>query len=312
MAEERETRAVAIDTLIELAKHCPEIVVLDADVSKSTQTRRFGQAHPGRFFNVGIAEMNMASMAAGLAASGKTPFIFSFAVFVALRALEPIRTQISYPALNVKVVGGYSGLSAHQHGPTHHCLQDSAIMRTLPNFVVLSPSDWVQTAKAVEWLVANEGPAYLRLGYVKAENLYSSDIPFERGRGYCLRQGNDVTLITTGLLARRTLAAAEHLAASGIAARVIDCPWIKPLDRNLILQAAQETGRVVAIEEHTVLGGLGSAVAELLGQECPVPMRIVGVADHFAESAPYEQLLDHYGLAQRDIENAARVLMQQR
>lgn len=309
VVKKREIRSVVIDTLIDLAKERSDIVVLDADVSKSTRTRVFGKQFPDRFFNVGVAEMNLAGIAAGLATTGKTPFISSFAVFLALRALEPIRTMISYPNLNVKLIGGYSGLTAHQHGPTHHCLRDVAMMRALPNFTVLSPSDWVSAGKAVEVMASCNGPVYLRLGYVNEENIYSMDLNFDIGKAFTLKEGENLTFLTTGLVTRRVLEVANDLEKEGLSARVIDCPTIKPLDENAILSAAEETGKVITVEEHSVIGGFGSAVAELLIQKCPIPMRILGVGDIFTESAPYPELIDAYGLSKTDITNAARSLV---
>ena len=308
-SEKKEIRSAVIDRLIELAQDRPEIVVLDADVSKSTRTRVFGRHFPDRFFNVGVAEMNLASIAAGLATTGKIPIISSFAVFLALRALEPIRSMISYPSLNVKLLGGYAGLTAHQHGPTHHCLRDISIMRSLPNFTVLSPSDWVQSDSAMEAAINHEGPVYLRLGYTNEENIYDRDLDFDIGKSFILKKGSDLTFLCTGVIVKRVLAAAEKLESEGISAEVIDCPTIKPLDRQTILAAAKKTGRIVTVEEHSVLGGFGGAVAELLSQEFSVPMRILGVADIFTESAPYNELLDNYGLSKKEIVSAAKALL---
>ncbi len=308
--EIREIRSVVMDTLIEIAKKRSDILVLDADVSKSTCTRKFGEVFPDRFFNVGVAEMNMAGIAAGLAASGKTPVISTFATFMALRALEPIRSMISYPKLNVKMLGGYSGLTAHQHGPTHHCLRDIATMRVLPNLTVLSPSDWVQAGKCAEAMVSTDGPCYVRLGYTKKGNIHPEGMAFSIGKSYTIKDGSDLTILSTGVILHRVLEAAEQLEQDGVSVRVIDCPTIKPLDETAILTAAKETGRIVTMEEHSTIGGFGGAVAELLIQNHPVPMKILGVDDIFTESAPYEELLDEYGLGKADIVNAAKSLIE--
>ena len=310
--EKKEIRDAVVEALLDIATRRSDIVVLDADVSKSTRTRVFGQHFPDRFFNVGVAEMNMAGMAAGLATVGKTPIISSFAVFLALRALEPVRSMISYPRLNVKLVGGYSGLTAHQHGPTHHCLRDIAIMRSLPNFTVLSPSDWIQAYKMVEAMVSMDGPFYLRLCYTNEENIYPTDLDFCVGKSYTLREGSDLTILSTGVILRRVLDVAAQLEHEDVSVRVVDCPTIKPLDEAAILTAARETGKIVTVEEHSVVGGFGSAVAEFLIQRYPAPMRILGVDDIFTESAPYEELTDQYGLSKADIADAALSLAHDR
>ena len=214
----------------EIAKKRSDIIVLDADVSKSTCTRKFGEVFPDRFFNIGVAEMNMASIAAGLATTGKTPVISTFATFIALRALEPIRSIVSYANLNVKMLGGYTGLTAHQHGPTHHCLRDIAIMRALPNVTVLSPSDWVQTGKCVEAMMSMDGPCYLRLGYTKKGNIYPEDTAFSIGKSYTVKNGSDLTILSTGVILRRVIEAAEQLGRDDLRTFAFDCTksWVYP------------------------------------------------------------------------------------
>jgi len=307
-----DIRDVYIQTLIEIANHNPLVVVMDADVSKSTRSRKFALKHPDRFFNVGVAEMNLVGMAAGLAAEGKIPFISSFCVFIILRACEPVRTMISYPNLNVKLVGGYAGLTAGQHGPTHHSLRDISVARSLPNFVILSLSDYVSTEKAVKAAAEWMGPVYLRLGYNKQKAVYPEDMDFHIGKAYMLKNGYDLTILSTGLIINEVLKAVEELENDNISVRVIDYPTIKPLDEELILQAAKETGAILTVEDHSVLGGFGGGVAELLAQNTPVPMELVGVGDIFAESAPYEDLLVSYGPAACNIIKATRRLLKRK
>lgn len=307
-----DTRDVYVQTLIEIANHNPLIVVMDADVSKSTRSRNFALKYPERFFNVGVAEMNMVGIAAGLAAEGKIPFISSFSVFIILRTCEPIRTMISYPNLNVKLVGGYAGLTAGQHGATHHSTQDISVARCLPNFVILSPCDSVSTKKAVMAAAEHMGPVYLRLGYNKQKAVYPEDMDFHIGKAYMLKNGYDLTILSTGLIIDEALKAVEELNKNNISVRVIDCPTIKPLDRELILHAAKDTGAILTVEDHSIIGGFGGAVAELLAQNTPVPMELVGVGDMFAESAPYEELLVNYGPAACNIIKASRRLLKRK
>lgn len=301
-----DTRDSCIQKLIELGKTDTRIVVLDADVSKSTRTRLFGNEFPDRFYNVGVTEMNMVSMAAGLATAGMIPFISSFAVFVVLRACEPLRTMISYPGTNVKVLGGYAGLTAHQHGPTHHCLRDLSIMRAMPNFAVLSPSDFISTGDLVEAAKNHKGPVYIRLGYNKQEAIYKNNLKVKIGKIYEIKPGSDVLILSTGLVTLRALKAAEQLKVMNISAKVIDCPTIKPLPEQDILNEVREIPRVITIEEHSIIGGFGSAIAELLAQNLSCfKLKIIGINDIFTESAPYEELLDNYGLSINDIVSEA-------
>ena len=266
MSEKIATRAAYGEALVALAEEYPELVVLDADLSGSTMSKGFATAHPDRFFNMGIAEANMTVVAAGLAACGKKPFTNTFAMFAAGRAFEQVRNSIAYPRLNVKVVGSHGGVSVGEDGATHQCCEDYAVMRVIPNMLVVSPCDGPEMRHAVKALLDYDGPAYMRLGRLAVESVTGS-IPgytFELGKGITLRDGGDVTIVAVGMMVQMALKAAEILAAEGICARVIDMHTIKPLDGELLKKAAEETGAVVTTEEHNVIGGLGAAVAEYL------------------------------------------------
>ncbi len=292
------TRAAYGEALAELAEQYPELVVLDADLSGSTMTKAFAGKYPDRFFDMGIAEGNMAGVAAGLAACGKKPFINSFAMFSAGRAWEQVRNSIAYPGLNVKVIGSHGGLSVGEDGATHQCIEDYAIMRAIPGMLVLSPCDGPEMKLAVKALLDYEGPAYMRLGRLAVESV-TDTIPgytFTLGRGSVLRDGSDATVIATGMMVQSAYEAAGILAAEGVSLRVIDMHTIKPLDRELVLQAARETGCIVTSEEANVLGGLGSAVAEAVAEACPVPVIRHGVNDEFGRSGKAQAVLDAYGL----------------
>ena len=298
MGEKIATRAAYGDALVALADQYPQLTVLDADLSGSTMTKGFAKAHPDRFFNLGIAEANMMGVAAGLATCGKKVFAASFAMFAAGRAWEQVRNSVAYPHLNVKVVGSHGGLSVGEDGATHQCIEDFAIMRAIPGMLVLCPCDGNEMRLAVEALVNYEGPAYMRLGRLAVETVTDS-IPgykFELGKGATLRDGTDVTIIAVGMNVQMALAAAEKLAAEGISARVIDMHTIKPLDTELVLKAAKETGAIVTTEEANVLGGLGAAVAEYLGETYPIPVVRHGVNDEFGRSGKAPLVLDAYGI----------------
>ena len=280
MAEKIATRAAYGEALVALAEEYPELVVLDADLSGSTMTKGFAKAHPDRFYNMGIAEANMTGVAAGLAACGKKPF----AMFAAGRAWEQVRNSIAYPRLNVKVVGSHGGLSVGEDGATHQCIEDYAIMRAIPNMMVVSPCDGPEMRQAVRALLDYDGPAYLRLGRLAVESVTDA-IPgytFHLGQGVTLRDGSDATVIATGMMVQMALKAAESLAAEGLSVRVLDMHTIKPLDGELVLKAALETGAIVTTEEANVVGGLGSAVAEFLAEHYPVPV----VRGHRGKGAP--------------------------
>ena len=292
--------------LSELGKEY-DIVVLDADLSKSTKTETFKKEFPERFINVGIAEQNMMSTAAGLASCGKIVFASSFAMFAAGRAFEQIRNSICYPNLNVKIGATHAGISVGEDGATHQCLEDIGIMRTIPNMVVINPADDVEARAAVKAAVLHDGPVYLRFGRLAVPVLYDEEnYEFEIGKGVTLKDGTDVSIVATGLMVEPALEAAKLLGEEGINARVINIHTIKPIDRDILVKAAQETGAVVTCEEHNIIGGLGSAVAEVLCEEKPVPLERIGVKDAFGKSGVPAQLLKDYGLTAEDIVAAAK------
>lgn len=298
MGEKIATRAAYGDALVELGGQYPDLVVLDADLSGSTMTKGFAKAYPERFFNMGIAEGNMMTVAAGLAAAGKKAFANSFAIFASGRAFEQVRNSIAYPHLNVTVVGSHGGLSVGEDGATHQACEDMAVMRAIPGMVVCCPCDGTEMKAAVKALMDYDGPAYLRLGRSAVEDL-TGDLPgysFQLGKGVTLREGGDVTIIAVGLMVQEAMKAAETLAAEGVQARVIDMHTIKPLDEELVLKAAKETGCIVTTEEHNIVGGLGSAVAEYLSGICPVPVVRHGVEDVFGRSGKAAEVLAAYGL----------------
>ena len=312
MAEKLATRAAYGETLAALAEEYPQLVVLDADLSGSTQSAMFAKAHPERFYNMGIAEGNMMGVAAGLAASGKQAFASSFAMFAAGRAWEQVRNSIAYPRLNVKVVGSHGGLSVGEDGATHQCIEDYAIMRAIPGMMVVSPCDAPEMRLAVRALLDYDGPAYLRLGRLAVESV-TDTVPgyaFQLGKGVTLRQGRDATVIAAGMMVQMALQAAEALAADGIDLRVIDMHTIKPLDEELVLQAAEETGAIVTSEEASVVGGLGSAVAELLAERHPVSVVRHGVEDVFGRSGKAQEVLAAYGLTPEGIADKVRRAIQ--
>ena len=309
MAEKIATRAAYGKALEELAAQEPNLVVLDADLSGSTMTKGFGAEHPDRFFDMGIAEANMVGVAAGLATCGKKPFVNSFAMFAAGRAWEQVRNSVAYPGLNVKVVGSHGGLSVGEDGATHQCIEDFSLMRTIPGMTVLCPCDANEMTLAVEALLQYEGPAYMRLGRSAVETVTDS-IPgyhFQLGKGVTLRDGKDVTIVAVGMMVQMALKAADILSAEGISARVLDFHTIKPLDQELLLAAAKETGAIVTTEEHNIIGGLGSAVAEFLSENCPVPMVRHGVNDQFGRSGKADQVLAAYGLTPEVLADKARL-----
>ena len=282
---------------MELGKVNDQVVVLDADLAGATKTGTFKKAFPERFFDCGIAECNMAGIAAGLATTGMIPFMSSFAMFAAGRAYEQIRNSIGYPHLNVKIGATHAGISVGEDGATHQCNEDIALMRTIPGMVVISPSDDVEARAAVKAAAEYVGPVYLRFGRLAAPVINDNpDYKFEIGKGIVLREGTDITLIATGLMVGYTLEAAEMLAKDGISAKVINIHTIKPLDTDLVVSAAKETGKVVTVEEHSVIGGLGGAVCEALSEQCPVPVKRIGVNDEYGQSGPAVELLHHYKL----------------
>lgn len=287
---------------------CDErIVVLDADLSKSTKTATFIKKYPERFFNCGIAEGDMVSVAAGLATTGKIPFASSFAMFAAGRAFEPIRNSIGYPHLNVKIGATHAGITVGEDGATHQCNEDLALMRVIPGMVVLNPADAAEARAAVKAAIDYNGPVYLRFGRLSVPVIYDTDTyKFEIGKGDMISDGKDVTLVATGIMVAQAIEAAEMLKAEGISARVINIATIKPLDKEIIVKAAKETGALVTAEEHSVIGGLGSAVCEALCEEKPVPVLKVGIQDTFGKSGKAEELLKIYGLTAADIADKAK------
>lgn len=295
--EAQPLRVVYGKTLVELGERNPRVVVFEADVAKSTNTYRFKQRFPERFFQAGVAELNMVCMAAGAAATGLIPFASTFAVFASMRACEGIRTSICYPKLNVKIVAANAGVENHGDGVTHQGIEDMAIMRALPNMTVVSPSDPVTTRLATLALAEHEGPCYMRVGRCDRRVLYPENVEFRLGRMIRLRQGNDLAIIATGNMVEPALEAAAALAREGVQARVLDCHTIKPLDVEAVLRAARETRGIVTAEDHSVIGGLGSAVAEVVAENHPTLVRRVGLADVFARSARGPAvLLTRYGL----------------
>jgi transketolase len=298
--------------LVVLGEKNRDVVVLDADLARSTNTFQFGDRFPERYFDMGVAEANMMGLAAGLAASGKIPFASTFCVFASLRAGEQVRNSIAYPRLNVKIVATNAGVEIGADGVTHQAIEDIAIMRAIPNMTVIVPSDPTMTAKVVHLVAEYEGPVYVRLGRQATPCLYDDDLSVSVGGSLTVSEGEDVTLAATGNLVCRALEAAELLAEEGISARVLDVYSIKPLDRETLVQAAQETGCVVTVEDHNVLGGMGSAVAEVLSEEFPVPIVRVGLQDTFAQSGDTEDLLGYYGMTAPHIVAAARRAMERR
>ena len=298
MGEIKATRAVYGEMLVELAEKYPELVVLDADLSSATMTKSFAKAYPDRFLDMGIAEANMIGVAAGLSTCGKKPFANSFAMFTAGRAYEQVRNSVAYPHLNVKCVGSHGGLSVGEDGATHQCLEDLALMSAIPGMTVVNPCDGNEMRQAVLALIEYNGPAYLRLGRMAVETVTDTidGYKFELGKAAMLRDGKDVTIAATGLMVQRALAAAELLSGEGVSARVLDFHTIKPLDGEALLAAAKETGCIVTTEEHSIMGGLGSAVAGFIGEHCPVPVVRHGVNDEFGRSGKAEQVLEAYGL----------------
>lgn len=306
----KATREAYGETLKELGAQIPEIVVLDADLSASTKTAVFAKAFPDRFFDTGIAEGNMMSVAAGLAASGKIPFASTFAVFGAGRAYEQIRNSICYPNLNVKVAVTHAGLTVGEDGATHQMLEDIALMRALPNMTVVVPADAAETAQVIRWAASYQGPVYIRMGRAKVEDVISPDAEFVPGKSTTLADGSDVTLMACGIMTQQALQAAKMLAEKGISARVINMSSIKPIDEAAIVKAAKETGAIVTCEEHTVMGGLGSAVAEVVVRHYPVPMAMVGTEDVFGQSGKASEVLKVYGLTPEHIALEAKKLVE--
>jgi len=308
MGEKIATREAYGKALVALAEKYPELVVLDADLSGATKTNGFAKAYPERFFDMGIAEADMQGVAAGLATCGLKPFTNTFAMFAAGRSWEQVRNSICYPGLNVKVIGSHGGLSVGEDGATHQCIEDFALMRAIPGMTVLNPCDGPEMMAATEALLNYDGPAYMRLGRLAVENVTDTvlDYKCEIGKGIMLKNGTDVTIIATGMMVQMAMKAAADLAAENISARVIDMHTIKPLDKEIVLKAAQETGAIVTTEEHNICGGLGAAVTEYIAGVCPVPVVLHGVEDEFGRSGKAPAVLEAYGLTPAKIAEKAK------
>ncbi len=303
------TRQAYGEALKQLAVENPNIVVLDADLSKSTMTAEFNKVAPERFINVGIAEQNLIGTAAGLSLTGKIPFASSFAMFAAGRAFEIIRNTVAYPKLNVKIAATHAGLTVGEDGASHQAIEDLSLMRSIPNMVVLNPADGVEAKKAVIAAANYNGPVYIRLGRAAVEEIFDNNYEFQIGKGVELVNGNDATIIATGIMVEKALKASEILKAEGINVRVINIHTIKPIDAELIIKAAKETKRIVTAEEHSIIGGLGSAVLEAISEESPVPVIRIGVKDTFGESGKPNDLLEKYGLTEKEIVEAVKKLV---
>jgi transketolase len=298
------TRDAYGDALVALGKKRNDVVVLDADLSGSTKTAKFGKVFPDRFFNVGIAEQDMMGTAAGLAAAGKLPFVSTFAVFATGRGWEQIRQSICYPNLNVKIVASHAGITVGEDGGTHQSVEDIAVMRVIPHMTVIVPADGVEARLAIEAVAAYHGPCYVRAGRGKVPTLFGDDYAFAIGKAHVFNSGKDAAIIATGIMVSEALKARELLRADGINAGVINMSTIKPLDAAAVEAAAKYSGAIVTAEEHSVIGGLGGAVAEALGESTPVPLMRIGVQDKFGTSGDHEGLMKHYGLSASDIVRA--------
>ena len=309
MAERIATRASYGKALVELGAENPDIVVLDADLSGSTQTKKFADVYPDRFFNAGIAEANMMGMAAGLAVSGKTVFASSFAMFASGRAYEIIRNSIAYTGANVKICATHAGVTVGEDGASHQCVEDLSLMRTIPGMTVINPADDVSARALIKAAAAYKGPVYIRLGRAAVPVIYEEGKTFEIGKALRIREGKDAAILATGILVDQALQAAEMLAAEGIECRVVDVHTIKPLDREEVIAAAKDCGCIVTAEEHSVIGGLGSAVAETVCKEAPCRMAMVGVQDVFGQSGKPGELMEQYGLTAENIAAAVKKLL---
>jgi len=306
------TRDAYGKALVKLGKINPNIVVLDADLSKSTKTIDFAKEFPDRFFNMGIAEANMIGTAAGLATCGKIPFASTFAVFATGRVFDQIRMSVCYPKTNVKIGATHGGISVGEDGASHQSTEDVSLMRSLPNMTVIIPADGVETEKAVFAAAEYRGPVYLRMGRSKVPAIFDEKYHFEIGKGIILSEGADVSIIACGMMIHEAIEAGKGLLKKGIKARIVNMPTIKPIDEELIIKCAKETGAIVTAEEHSIIGGLGSAVAEVLGENCPVPVKRVGLNDKFGESGSPKELFEKYGLSARNIIEAAGELIKKK
>ena len=297
------------NALVELGNKYDDFIVLDADLAAATKTGIFKKAFPERFYDCGIAEQNMISIAAGIAATGKKVFASSFAMFAAGRAFEQVRNSVAYPKLPVIIGATHAGISVGEDGATHQCCEDIALMRAIPGMTVINPADDTEAKLAVKAAYELDGPVYIRFGRLAVPVVFGDDYKFEIGKGVTLKDGNDITIIATGLMVAEALEAYETLKEKGINARVINMPTIKPIDRDIIIKAAKETGKIVTVEEHSVIGGLGSAVCDVVCEECPVPVFKIGVNDEFGCSGPAVDLLKKFGLsAENIVANTCKIL----
>ena len=316
MIRERKLGAATRDAygkvLVELGKKNPNIVVLDGDLSKSTKTELFGKTFPERFFNVGIAEANLVGIASGLAASGKIPFVSSFACFVVCKGYDQLRMAVAFSELNVKVVASHGGISVGEDGASQQSIEDLALAASLPHFVVMVPADEAATNALIPKVADHPGPVYVRTCRPKTPIVYGSNATFEIGKGNKLRDGKDVAIFALGLLVFEALVASDQLAERGVEASVIDLHTIKPIDRDLIVREAKRTGAIVTCEEHQIYGGLGSVVSEVVAQEFPVPMEFIAIHDTYAESGTGEELLDRYGLTAPHIVKAIEQVLKRK
>jgi len=309
LADKQATREAYGKALLSLGAENPNVVVLDADLSKSTKTADFGKKYPERFFNMGIAEANLLGTAAGLAAAGKIPFASTFAIFAVGRAFEQIRNSIAYPKLNVKIAATHSGISVGEDGGSHQAIEDVAIMRAVPNMVVLVPADGEETRQAIFAAANYYGPVYIRMGRLDVPLLFGEDYSFEIGKANILKEGTDVAIMANGLMVSMAMEAADDLAAEGINVSVVNVASVKPLDEETIVRIAKVTKAVVTAEEHNVIGGLGSAIAEVLAERQPTPMVRVGLKDTFGESGKPTELLEKYGLTKLELVKAVHEVL---
>lgn len=310
MTVKMATRQAYGEVLVELGHEMENLVVMDADLSKSTMTAEFGKVFPERFINMGIAEQNLYGAATGMAISGKVVCASTFAMFATGRAFEIVRNSIGYTRANVKICATHAGITVGEDGASHQTFEDMALMRTIPGMTVVNPCDCVSAKKLIRQAVAMDGPVYVRLGRAPVPNFYQEDDDIQLGKGKCIREGKDLTVIATGIMVSEAMMAAEKLQEEGVDVRVVDINTIKPIDRDIIIKAAKETGRIVTAEEHSVIGGLGSAVAEVVVRECPVAMEMVGQLDTFGESGKPDQLKEKYGMDAEAVIRACKKIME--
>ena len=306
------TREAYGKVLVELGKEHKDIVVLDADLSRSTMTKYFAEKFPERFIQCGLQEQNMMSIAAGLAASGKIPFVSTFAVFAACRCFDQVRVCIAQPKLNVKVVATHGGITVGEDGASHHAIEDLALYCSLPGFNVVVPADAIETVEVIRAAIVTEGPFYIRLGRPKFPAVYTDGYRFNLGKAVTLREGKDATVIACGIMVSKALEAANALASQGVDCQVLNMPTLKPLDEQAIIEAAMQTGAIVVAEEHLLHGGLGSRVAQVVVREKPVPMAFIGINDVYAKSGKPDELLQRYGLTAEAIEQAVKAVVKRK